>query len=140
MILVGSGKSFDERFLTVGARKWNINSNSGFDKGKAGQFQKPSIARYVGASFEQGEVKPFNVFVDNKPIMAYPNPNAGRLTIETSEPLKVSIYSETGALMKIIGVHSGKSTISLETLPDGTYILKGEGLNSSISKKIVLAR
>jgi hypothetical protein len=61
---------------------------------------------------------------DQYHMKIYPNPNNGKLIIETSEPGEISIYEFTGKMIRTEKLISGLQIISVDDLENGIYILK----------------
>jgi hypothetical protein len=59
---------------------------------------------------------------------------AGKLYVNTSSATTLSIYTLTGVHVKRLSVGAGFTAIDLNNLPDGAYIVKGEGWTKKVIK------
>lgn len=83
--------------------------------------------------------------IDDNPlydkILVYPNPTSGELCIKTKTNLsKISIYSQTGALVKTLKINDNSSEINLNVndLPKALYIFELQNETEKTWKKVVL--
>ena len=93
-------------------------------------MQQPSTTEFYVEKIAQTEIK------------IYPNPTTEKVTLEISgwETLRngnFTLYSLTGQLLQDHPVHSLTTTVSLSTLPKGTYILKVQINNKTEDWKII---
>lgn len=66
-------------------------------------------------------------------LIVFPNPTAGKFSIETSEDSKGQLYDQSGKILKDFELKKGINEENISELPSGTYLLK----TSSQSKKII---
>lgn len=73
-------------------------------------------------------------------LEVYPNPNNGSFVMESSSELTLTLFNQTGQLVKVLQL-SGQATktVSITDLPVGIYFLKGESQGHSFTKKIVVS-
>jgi hypothetical protein len=68
-------------------------------------------------------------------ISIYSNPTTGILhLIGVSDPVKVEVFSLDGRLIK--SFHALKSSVSLEDVPEGKYIIRIQIVNQIMTKKV----
>lgn len=61
-----------------------------------------------------------------KSLEIAPNPSNGMVKISTEENLELTVYNQTGAIVKTIALTIGENEINLSDLDQGVYILKNE--------------
>ena len=77
----------------------------------------------------------------NDDVVVYPNPTSGELFIKTKMNLsKVSIYNQTGALVKSIAIKESSNEIKLDVsdLPKELYIFELQNDSEKTFKKVIL--
>lgn len=77
----------------------------------------------------------------NDEMLLYPNPTSGELYIKTKTNLsKVTIYSQTGALVKTINVkdNSNEIKVNVTDLPKALYIFELQNDSEKTWKKVLL--
>ena len=69
----------------------------------------------------------------------YPNPNRGRLNVDSEIDGNVLIVNQLGQIVKTFSVKANViNTINIDELTDGTYFVKGtNGMNISTHKLII---
>lgn len=133
--------SFTEHFLLVGAWKGQINDIPGFLELKTNQFEDPDIARYAGASYEEGGGGggPMMVLgVNPGDVNVYPNPSQNFIVIDAKEAVKLSLFNMNGELVYSNRESKKKIRIDLSNLAAGTYLLHIIGKNNQTSRKLIL--
>lgn len=76
--------------------------------------------------------------VDNDPqFEIYPNPAADNITIIYPKKATIEIINIEGQILKTINTESTKTTINLENLPGGVYIIKATSGRGVVIKKFV---
>jgi len=74
-------------------------------------------------------------------LKIYPNPSSGNLTI-TSTSLdswaSLSVFNSLGQLVETLPIASGQGEIYLQGLPKGLLVVKLEGKNGVLSKKVLV--
>ena len=133
------GTSFNENFLLVGAWKGNINNIPGFEEGKFNQFREPDIARYVGASYEEGEQVTGLSDIEIYGIDIYPNPTSTTVHITSKNSYDISIYDSKGALVSTQRI-TPNGKLTLKDLPEGVYILKAANHQRSFETRFVVKK
>jgi hypothetical protein len=69
----------------------------------------------------------------------FPNPSNGNFTVKTKTYLsKINVYSQTGALVKIITVDSEENEINIKGLQTGVYFLELQNDSEKSWKKIMV--
>jgi hypothetical protein len=72
-------------------------------------------------------------------VQLYPNPTSNELYIKTKKDLsKISIYSQTGVLVKTISTNGNELRIELSNLPKSTYIFELQSDSEKTWKKIIV--
>jgi hypothetical protein len=72
-------------------------------------------------------------------VMIYPNPSSNELYIKTKKDLsKISIYSQTGVLVKTISTNGNELRIELSNLPKSTYIFELQSDSEKTWKKVIV--
>lgn len=74
-------------------------------------------------------------------ILLYPNPTSGELYIKTKINLsKISIYSQTGALVKTVKINdnSGEIKVNVNDLPKALYIFELQNETEKTWKKVIV--
>lgn len=130
------GNYYDEHFLMVGAWKGNINDIPGFLELKTNQFKEESSARYVGASYTPVVTALSSGIesVDN----IYPNPSSNNITIVLDEACVLTLLDINGRLIKEIEMQGNETSISIEDLASGTYLLKGTNKDRAFVRKFIV--
>ncbi len=72
----------------------------------------------------------------NPTLTAFPNPTTGQVTVRLDEASNVSILAADGRCVKRLRLGAGASTIDLQDLPDGLYILRTEGDRPSVVRVV----
>lgn len=81
-----------------------------------------------------------DVSLDNETIL-YPNPSTDELFIKCkTNLLKVSIYSQTGSLLKTFNFDTNSNEVKVNTndLPKGLYLFKLQNDSKNIWKKVIV--
>lgn len=81
----------------------------------------------------------------NKGVSVYPNPAKNEVFIKTNSVTTgdtvVSVYDATGKLVLTERINlNSKNSIDVSKLSNGVYILKGEGIGSNFSQKIIVKK
>ena len=92
------------------------------DKGFCGNF----TTTFANVSVAESEMAAINV---------YPNPVRNSLTIENANNVNVNIYAANGQMVKTF-VANGTTTINMNDLSNGLYIVKMQGENATRVEKV----
>ncbi len=68
-------------------------------------------------------------------VNIYPNPFSNQLSFEVKKPMDVDIFSVDGRLIRKVSLQSGTTSINLESLKAGVYIVKAGNESYRIVKK-----
>ena len=71
-------------------------------------------------------------------ISYFPNPTNEKLTIISEENFNISIYDMNGRIVKRVTKNTREFSFYLKNLTPGLYLLKGENLKGSFSKRIIV--
>jgi len=81
-----------------------------------------------------------NLAVDDNslsPVMLYPNPTSGHLTIEAGGLTQVGLYNLTGQRLMEKATADGMVSFDLRSLPNGVYLVKVQSAAGSFVEKVV---
>lgn len=142
------GTFFDEHFLLVGAWKGDINNIPGFDEGKFNQFRDDAIARYLGATYTDGNTGGGDgggggdgvtglSEVIKAGIRVYPVPSAGDVFIESQEAVSIRIFNSLGELVRSAQIGQ-EGRLSISNLPEGVYLLDINKGGESLRTRFVI--
>lgn len=99
------------------------------------------LTYYKTATKESGNPWEFPTSVEESSIQDFiqisPNPFTNLLTISSSKPNKLSIYNLLGQLVFTQNNRIGQTTLELQNLPNGLYIVNSEA-EGKILKKFIL--
>lgn len=74
-------------------------------------------------------------------ITITPNPTKGQISLDINHPIftptQVQIYNSIGQLVKTFPILNNASTLDLETLPNGVYLLQIETISGTFTEKLV---
>lgn len=70
-----------------------------------------------------------------KKTSVYPNPSSGVFQINLEKNSKITLYDQSGKLVKSTEAVKGENKIDITELPDGIYLMKSESENYKIIKK-----
>ncbi len=73
-------------------------------------------------------------------VILYPNPAKDVLYIEGVKDKIIQVYDFTGILMKEVICYENKIEINIADLSGGIYSIKVQGINDTITKKIIVVR
>ena len=73
-------------------------------------------------------------------VILYPNPVKDVLYIEGAKDKIIQVYDFTGILMKEVICYENKIEINIADLSGGIYSIKVQGINDTITKKIIVVR
>jgi hypothetical protein len=73
-----------------------------------------------------------------RPVLIYPNPSEGFLTVETSSPFTVSIYNASGRCIYQRFCDSDKAEIDLSLQPPGLYLVRVENETGISTQRFIL--
>lgn len=65
----------------------------------------------------------------------YPNPSSGTFHLNLEKNSKITLYDQSGKLMKTAEAVKGENNIDISELPDGIYLLRSESASYKIIKK-----
>ncbi len=96
----------------------------------------------VPIDFEYNHIVDTIGVVDNidAKLVLYPNPATNNITISHTENSTIEIYSAVGKLVKTVTNNSTISTISVATLPNGTYIVKVVFDEGNVYRNMIINR
>lgn len=78
-----------------------------------------------------------NAFALGSQLQVYPNPFMNALSMETLEPVKLSLFNHLGTLILETSLSEGTHTLDLKDLADGIYILKTHNEEGSKTLRLV---
>lgn len=114
----------------VCAKVTKVYTNSAYkevsDEGFCGHF----TTTFANVSVAESEMAAINV---------YPNPVRNSLTIENANNVNVNIYAANGQMVKTF-VANGTTTINMNDLSNGLYIVKMQGENATRVEKVQVIR
>jgi len=69
----------------------------------------------------------------------YPNPTNANFIIETSVPGNVEITDLNGKLLKSFQTETGKISVSIDGLPNGTYLVNFKSIQTTETVRLVVS-
>ena len=73
----------------------------------------------------------------------FPNPASDQIFISTpndQEPATATLYDLNGRMIQTLRIQQGVNTLNVNSLPNGTYILRITTPTQAQSQKVVIAR
>jgi hypothetical protein len=86
------------------------------------------------------DIQPVSIatFSGQDGIRIYPNPTSGRISVLSAANQTISVYNVLGEKVLSRNVKHQVEIIDLSSLDNGTYIIRIEGNNTIVTRKIVL--
>ncbi len=100
----------------------------------------PQGTTTVGLTTNYEVVYKVNNTLDSQNIHIYPNPASGIIRIENASDSDITIYNNSGKIVKVLSKINNNQVINIPELTNGIYIIRISKDNSSISRQMVVIK
>jgi hypothetical protein len=126
---------FSQHFLLAGAWKGNINNIPGMLEVSTAQLKDATVGRYAGASYTSTTS---SSEIDMQSVKTFPNPSDGTISIETNEVFIFEVFDMNGKKIMTDEINEYQTTLILNKLETGTYLIKIIGESGTSTQKIII--
>ncbi|MDW3209740.1 MAG: T9SS type A sorting domain-containing protein [Reichenbachiella sp.] len=134
----GTVGPFTQHHLLVGAWRGNINDIPGFNEASTAQLKDEDTGRFAGAAYDSSEVTTLSVRDLKSGMKVYPNPNTGAFVVEAEGVERLTLYELNGQSLQTVTIEKNEVLVEFKNISKGLYFLKGEGLQTSFVRKVVI--
>jgi hypothetical protein len=99
-----------------------------------------NLSKTVYSDFINLTITGVEAFSSENLVKAYPNPFTNQVSIESAENLKISVYTLQNNLIMAIELNQGQTTLQLDHLQAGIYLLKTESKNGKVSTQKIIKK